>query len=160
MDPTPLARAPAREGRTASAVPINGSAPPQLRHSLMDKRENACQSLNRARSSRPAPPGGVPPRSRSELLDEIATGLEPATSRVTVPRRALSSVLAGLRCSLVRGVPGPGTCRRPPPVAPAAFHERSRTASLSRARWVRHQRRPRVSHGQARDPSEGSGMSP
>jgi hypothetical protein len=45
---------------------------------------------------------------------------------VTVPRRALPRVLAGLRWSLVARLSRSWPCRRPPPVAAAAFHERSK----------------------------------
>ena len=58
-----------------------------------------------------------------------ATGLERATSGVTVPRRELARVLAGLRWSLVARLSRSWPCRRSPPVAAAAFHERSRTAA-------------------------------
>jgi hypothetical protein len=58
-----------------------------------------------------------------------ATGLEAATSSVTVPRRALPRVLASLRWSLVARLSRSWPGRRSPPVAAAAFHERSRTAA-------------------------------
>jgi hypothetical protein len=68
------------------------------------------------------------------LQETGATGLEPATSGVTVPRRGLPWALAGLRWShvarLLRSLP----CRRSPWVATAAFHERSRTLKTRSSR--------------------------